>query len=85
MNGKKLISTTMQINEEQYINLDGYILYHIDRFYGTDADGNRGESRTIIDDVVDVAAYDDDGDDIKLQQYQLDNACKVLGDKFLEG
>jgi hypothetical protein len=81
---KELVSTTVQINAEQYANVDGYVHYHVDRFYGSDADGNRGESRTFVDDVTDVGIYDEEGNDLKVPENIRERAEKSLVTKFME-
>ena len=65
------------------VNLEGWVHYHIDRRYGEDADGNRGESRTFVDDVEDAKAYKSNGDDYALTKEEQEQAEEILVQKFL--
>lgn len=80
---RQVVSGTMEVNDVE-LTIDGYVVYHSDNNYGADADGNRGEKRTIIDDVVGITAYNRDMDDVKLSTEQLEQAATILTREFLE-
>jgi hypothetical protein len=82
---KEIITAEMEINEGVTVTIDGYVEYTIDRDYGSDADGNRGMSRTIVEDVTDIAAYDEELGPIALTKEDTEKAGDVLIRKFLEG
>lgn len=84
---KELITSTMMVErngEEVEVDIDGYVSFSVDRHYGADADGNRAISKTFVDDVTDIAAYDH-GEDISLNSIELEAAADKLTHKFLEG
>lgn len=80
---KELVTTTIMIDDVE-VNIDGYVHYYVDKNYGADADGNRGQVCTFIDDVTDVSAYLDDVR-IELSPRDLQRATVALGNLFLEG
>lgn len=65
------------------VDVMGIVKYKIDRRYGADADGNRGESRTIIDEVVDIHGWDDDVNEMALNNKEEDFVANILINKFL--
>ena len=85
---KELVSSNMMIGEGDNIdevNIDGYVEYTVDTRYGEDADGNRGVSRTEVEDVTDICAFKANGEEIFLDGKQLQKASDILTRKFLEG
>lgn len=85
---KKYISTDIELEVEgglQWINIDGYVYYAIDMNWGSDADGNRGEKRTIVSDIVGISAHDEFGRDFDLIGDNLTKVTKAIGEKFFEG
>ena len=92
---KRLISSTMILNRGiavnddiadyvQEIAIDGYIIYSIDTTWGADADGNRAVQRCIIEDIDDLMAYDQDGEEVLLTKVEENQAAEILTRKFLE-
>lgn len=80
---KELVSTKIIIGDDE-VNVNGYVHFYVDINYGSDADGNRGERHTFIDDVTDVGAYLFDGEEIRLDEIGMDRAISALTTKFLE-
>lgn len=66
------------------LNIEGFVHYHVDKYFGADADGNRGEVRTIIDDVIDVNVYDMDGNDVEITSPQRETVKAKLVTIFME-
>ena len=79
----ELISSRMMVKDEE-VFIEGYIVYSVDRHYGEDADGNRGEARIIVTDVKDIIAADYDYNKVKLSKEDIDRAADKLTVKFLE-
>jgi hypothetical protein len=81
---KEYVSATVDIDGELDIPVDGYVHYYVDTQYGADADGNRGHTKIIIDDVTDVQAYDINGDEIELTECGEEAAIEALSIRFIE-
>ena len=81
---RDLVTSEMDIGDK-VIDIEGYVMSYTDRAYGQDADGNRAISRTFVEDVVDITAYDEDGEEIELTARQKERAAIILTDKFFEG
>jgi hypothetical protein len=85
----RVIETTKmmitRVEEEIEVHVDGYVLFTTDTRYGEDADGNRGEARTFVEDVEEVSAYDVFGNEIELTEDEMETAKQSLADKFLVG
>lgn len=79
----ELISTRLIVGNDE-VFIEGYVVYNIDRHYGEDADGNRGEARIIVTDVKDIVATDYDYNKVKLSKEDMDRAAEKLTIKFLE-
>lgn len=84
MKNTEYMVTDIEIENEKYIRVDGYVHYHKDINFGSDADGNRGETRTIVDEVTSVQGYDENDDEIQLNEKTLYRAEQALARKFLE-
>ena len=85
---KEITSTEIEIEYKEHLiplAIDGYVEYSVDRSYGEDADGNRGEKLVTVDEVEIVDAYDEDGNGYELNEQQLEQAKEALARKFLEG
>lgn len=85
---KELVKITMEINRGDdlvEVDVEGYIIYSVDYNYGSDADGGRGCSRTIVDDIQEIESYDMDGFTVKLTEKEIEEASELLTNKFLEG
>ena len=86
---KELVSTLMliEVNADcsQEVAVDGYVHYHVENDYGADADGNRGVQRVFIDDITDLGATTEDGDDVELTPEYEKKAYRKITEKFLEG
>jgi len=65
------------------VDITGIVDYFVDTKYGEDADGNRGEKRTIVDEVVEINAWDDDVKALALTQKEEDFLADLLTKKFL--
>ena len=48
-NEKQYVKFKLETNINTY-EISGWVVYDVDKNYGADADGNRGTSRTFIDD-----------------------------------
>jgi hypothetical protein len=81
---KELITAQMGYGSIDLI-IDGYVHYHKEVDYGADADNKRGESRIFVDEVTNISAYDNNDEEVKLNDYDKDNAADILARKFLEG
>ena len=84
---RKLVSTEFTItrNEEDFDGyIEGEIIYNVDRSYGEDADGNRGQKRIFIDDIKDLQMFTNSGEEIILGRKEHDEACEILTRKFFE-
>ena len=85
---KTLTTTTMLLEdangEDQEINIEGYVHHYVELAYGADADGHRGISRVFVDDVTDIGAYDQDGEEIELSSDDIERAGELLTEEFLE-
>ena len=79
---KELISSRMMLRDDEY-DVEGYVEYHEEKHWGADADGNRGTCKTIVDDVIDIVAYQD-GEDIELTKDEKQLIADRLTRKFLE-
>jgi len=82
---KCIATTTIEIEEDNgliEIQVEGYVIYSIDKSYGEDADGNRGTSKTIVDDVVELTAYYN-SDVIDLTDPQKQQAEDAIVKSFL--
>ena len=79
---KELITARMDLDDNN-VTIDGYVHYHIEIDYGSDADGNRGQKRVFVDDVTGISCYIGDRD-IKLSEEDEDKAADILTRKFLE-
>lgn len=69
--------------EDIEVDIEGWVEYSVDRFYGTDADGNRGESRIFAEDIDGVNAWELGGDELELTPQEIKVAEDKLIDKFL--
>ena len=78
---KKLTYSKMAVDGE-LINIEGYVHYYIEENYGEDADGKRGERHVFIEDVTDVCAFSENGEDLILTDKQRKKAEKELVDEF---
>lgn len=65
------------------VDIIGIVKYKVDRRYGEDADGHRGETRTIVDEVVDIHAWDDDVKELLLNVREEEAVANTLTRKFL--
>jgi len=65
------------------VDVTGIVDYFVDTKYGADADGNRGEKRTIVDEVIKINAWDDDVHALELSSKEEDYIADVLTRKFL--
>jgi len=82
---KCIATTTIEIEEDNgliEIQVEGYVIYSIEKSYGEDADGNRGTSKTIVDDVVELTAYYN-SDVIDLTDPQKQQAEDAIVKSFL--
>ena len=85
---KEIVSTKMTIHrcsDDIEIDVDGYVHHYTETSYGEDADGNRGVERTFVEDVTDISAYTDNGDEFDLKDDEKDLAAEILAMNFLEG
>lgn len=86
---KEIIFTTMMVNEDNEnideVNIEGYVHYTVDTNYGADADGNRGVQRTFVQDITDVAAYKQSGEDYNMTADEKYQAEQKLINRFFEG
>lgn len=81
----ELVKSKMMVGNDE-IDVDGYVEYHEETNYGADADGNRGEKRIFVDDVIKIYAWDDyKQKEVELTKNQLDLAAEILTHRFLEG
>lgn len=78
---KTIVNASMEVGNID-VTIDGYVHYHVETDYGADADGNRGEKRTIIDDVTDINAYDADINSVALSKEDLEKAAHELTREF---
>jgi hypothetical protein len=84
---RELVMTSVEVEHEKdlvELQVEGYVYFSVDKSYGEDADGNRGESRTFVEEVQDVMAYKDDGEEYALTMAQKEKAEQALVDKFLD-
>lgn len=70
--------------EPEEIFIDGYVEYHIEPNWGSDADGNRGIERVIVDRITQLGFYSDDLKEIKPTEEEELEAQDILRDTFLE-
>lgn len=85
---REVISVNMIIDRNDgdvEVYVDGQVKYHEETSYGSDADGNRGMRKTIIDDVTEVMAFDTDGGTVDLTEDEIENAKESIANNFLEG
>lgn len=85
---KELVDAKMILKtrlDEIEVDIEGYVHYTVDEFYGEDANGGRAESRTFVDDVTDITAYDFEGEEVLLSKEEDDEAVNILSQKFLMG
>ena len=83
----KLISSTMIIQrkeEDLEIYVDGYVHYNKDLQFGEDADGRRGVSRILVEEVDCVMASTMEGVDIVLSEIEYEAASDLLAETFLQ-
>lgn len=80
---KVVITASIEIGIEE-VTIDGWVHYHVDKYYGADTDGNRGEVRTIISEVTDIKAYTESFGDVALTSEDQDRAAEILTRKFIE-
>lgn len=80
---RTVVTASIEINDRE-LRIDGYVHYHVDNNYGADADGKRGEKRTIVEDVTTIQAYDADLNDVPLSPEDLNRAAEILTREFLE-
>ena len=71
--------------EDEEISIEGNVEYSKDTFYGEDANGGRAETRTFVEDVHDVYAWDFIGSDVLLTPKEIEQAKNILTNKFLMG
>lgn len=83
---RELTTTTMIIEKGCLgeVRVEGYVAYSIDRHYGEDADGNRGSSMIVVEDVEDISVYNDDGDKVSVSPEDIEAIADKLTIKFLE-
>jgi hypothetical protein len=82
---KILVSNMMMIerNGDNFeVNVDGYVVYSVDKNYATDADGNRGTMRTFVEDVTDIDAVTVEGESVELTEREIEQAEEILIQKF---
>ena len=87
MNDTKLVESSIIIKrggEEVEVYIDGYVRFHVERDYGADADGRRGISKTMVDDVSDLMAHTTEGEDFELTDLEKECAENILTMKFLD-
>lgn len=87
-NKKALIQMTTELERNggyEKVDVIGIISYFVDTRYGQDADGNRGEVRTIVDEVTDITVCDMDVNTINVTAQEEDFLAYELTRKFLEG
>lgn len=85
---REITSAEMEITRGEDVKeiiIDGYVEYEVDTNYGADADGNRGEKRTIITDVIDIEAWTEGLEDFDLSEEETIKAGEILARKFLQG
>lgn len=83
---KEYAASKMLIDREGDVEvfIEGDVEYSIDKRYGEDADGNRGEPRFIAEDVYNFQA-ELDGEIIQLTPQEEERAKEILTDKVREG
>lgn len=80
------VHTELERNGELiWIDVRGVIHYTNEKLYGADADGNRGSSTVVVNDVSGVIAFDDQVNEVELSRAELDIVSDKLVCKFLEG
>jgi hypothetical protein len=89
---REVVATTIDVTrtidnnpEPVEVFLDGWVDFTVDKNYGADADGNRGMKKIIVNDVFDVSATDDQGNDVILTEEEKAVAEEALVRQFLEG
>ncbi len=81
----KVIDSTMMIRCDIEVTVEGMVEYEIDRNYGADRDGNRGECRVFVTGVTDITAFDPYlNTGCSLSKDEELQASDVLKDKFIE-
>lgn len=71
-------------NLDQDVTVEGWVWYHIENNWGSDADGNKGVKKSFIDDITEITAEDELGEAIELTKEETDRAMELLGNKFWE-
>lgn len=81
---RELVTSKIILNDVEFI-VNGYVHYNVDKKYGADADGNRGEKRVFVDDVTDIQAFDRmEDDEVYMHPSDKDRIAEELTRKFLE-
>ena len=83
---KVLVQMTIELDRNggyEKMDVIGIVSHFIDRRYKEDADGNRGESRTIVDEVVDISAWDELVREVILTEKEKEYIADKLTNKFL--
>lgn len=65
------------------VDVVGTLNYYVDTSYGDDADGNRGERRTVVDEVRDIYVWDDEANALKISEWEQEMLAQTLTEKFL--
>ena len=63
----------------------GIVSFFVDTRYGADAYGNRGERRTIVDEVLDINVWDILCNELRITAKEEEYIAEQLTIKFLEG
>ncbi|NJO00330.1 MAG: hypothetical protein HC880_00440 [Bacteroidia bacterium] len=66
------------------VDVTGLVEYTIERNYGADADGNRGCSKVIVQNVSNIKARDDQMNEVELNKLEEESAIDELVRNFLE-
>lgn len=85
---KDVIEATIILGEDQKVEIqvEGIVAYHVEPDYGSDADGNRGCRKHIIDDIYAVSGWDEfTEDEVILTNFEEEQAISAIRDAFLEG
>jgi hypothetical protein len=81
---EKIVDAQMTLNRNFYrdITVEGCVQYSIDNHHGEDADGNRGCSIVVVDDIIDIVGYTESNRDVALSPLEIEQAREILESRF---
>ena len=83
--GQEFIQTTMELDVNGDLipyEVEGWVCAHTEN-YGEDADGNRGEKRTFIDEVYNIVVIGENGP-VELSKSGMEKAEQAIVDAFYD-